>query len=58
MMIAPLLFYPFSKTIWMAFDLIFRPVRAEELRSQLDQPSPRPPTVAAYTAPGSQQPRP
>jgi hypothetical protein len=32
MVIAPLLFYPWSKTIWLAFDLMFRPAAAEELR--------------------------
>ena len=32
MVIAPLLFYPWSKTIWLAFDLMFRPATAEELR--------------------------
>jgi len=26
----PLLFYPFSKTVWTAVDLILRPVRAHE----------------------------
>jgi hypothetical protein len=27
----PLLFFPFSKTLFLAFDLIFRPATAEEL---------------------------
>ncbi len=26
----PLLFYPFSKTIWTAIDLILRPIEARE----------------------------
>ena len=29
--ILPLLFYPFSKTLFLGFDLIFNPVRPEEL---------------------------
>jgi len=28
--VAPVAFYPFSKTIWTAFDLIMRPVSARE----------------------------
>jgi hypothetical protein len=28
--LAPMFFYPFSKTIWTAFDLIMRPVSARE----------------------------
>lgn len=31
MVIAPVLFYPVSKTVWLAFDVLFRPVRPEEL---------------------------
>jgi uncharacterized protein (DUF983 family) len=30
MVAVPLLLYPFSKTIWLAFDLLFRPVKARE----------------------------
>jgi hypothetical protein len=30
MVIAPVLFYPFSKTIFLAFDLIFRPPAPED----------------------------
>jgi hypothetical protein len=30
MLIAPLLFYPFSKTLFLAFDLIFRPASPED----------------------------
>lgn len=29
MLVLPLLFYPFSKTIFLAFDLVFRPARDE-----------------------------
>jgi hypothetical protein len=31
MVIAPFLFFPFSKTIFLAFDLIFRPATHQEL---------------------------
>ena len=31
MLLAPLLFYPFSKTLFLAFDLLFRPATREEL---------------------------
>lgn len=31
MIVAPILFYPVSKTVWLAFDVLFRPVRPEEL---------------------------
>jgi len=30
MVILPVLFYPFSKTLFLAFDLIFRPATAED----------------------------
>ena len=30
--IAPLLFYPFAKTLFLAFDLIFRPATPEDFR--------------------------
>lgn len=30
MVIAPFLFYPFSKTLFLAFDLIFRPPSPED----------------------------
>ncbi len=30
MITAPFLFYPFSKTVFLAFDLIFRPPTAED----------------------------
>jgi hypothetical protein len=33
MVIAPFLFFPFSKTIFLAFDLIFRPATPQELES-------------------------
>jgi len=32
MAIAPFLFYPFSKTLFLAFDLIFRPPGADDLK--------------------------
>jgi uncharacterized protein (DUF983 family) len=31
MVLAPLLFFPFSKTLFLAFDLLFRPATPEEL---------------------------
>lgn len=29
--LAPILFYPFSKTLFLAFDLLFRPTTRDEL---------------------------
>jgi membrane-associated PAP2 superfamily phosphatase len=31
MILAPFLFFPFSKTLFLAFDLVFRPPTSEEL---------------------------
>jgi hypothetical protein len=31
MIAAPLVCYPFSKTVFLAFDLMFRPVQPDEL---------------------------
>lgn len=31
MLLAPLVIFPFSKLLWLAFDLVFRPVSPEEL---------------------------
>jgi uncharacterized protein (DUF983 family) len=31
MALAPLVLFPFSKLVWLAFDLVFRPPRPEEL---------------------------
>jgi hypothetical protein len=31
MILAPILFFPFSKTLFLAFDLLFRPATREEL---------------------------
>lgn len=31
MIVAPFVFFPFSKTVFLAFDLVFRPARPEEL---------------------------
>jgi uncharacterized protein (DUF983 family) len=30
MILAPVLFYPVSKTVWLAFDMLFRPPRRED----------------------------
>ena len=32
MVIAPLLFYPYSKTLFLAFDLVFRPPQPEDFK--------------------------
>jgi hypothetical protein len=31
MILAPILFFPFSKTLFLAFDLLFRPATPDEL---------------------------
>ena len=42
MVIAPFVFYPFSKSLFLAFDLLFRPAAPEDLtRSAGDLPRPR-----------------
>jgi len=30
LIVAPILFYPYSKLFWLAFDLLFRPLRPED----------------------------
>lgn len=30
LILAPILFYPYSKLLWLAFDLLFRPLRPED----------------------------
>ena len=30
LIVAPILFYPYSKLVWLAFDLLFRPLRPED----------------------------
>jgi hypothetical protein len=37
MTVVPFLFFPFSKTLFLAFDLIFRPATSEELTPQRSQ---------------------
>ena len=32
MCVTPILFYPFSKAVWLAVDLVFRPARSEDFR--------------------------
>lgn len=32
MILFPVVFYPFSKTLWLAFDLFFRPVERQEFQ--------------------------
>ena len=33
LIMAPILFYPYSKLLWLAFDLIFRPLRPEDFEA-------------------------
>lgn len=33
LIVAPILFYPYSKLLWLAFDLIFRPLRPEDFEA-------------------------
>ncbi|HEU4524192.1 MAG TPA: hypothetical protein VFR62_04185, partial [Gemmatimonadales bacterium] len=40
MVVVPLLFFPFSKTLFLAFDLTFRPATPDELASGVDGSSP------------------
>ena len=30
LIVAPIVFYPYSKLLWLAFDLLFRPLRPED----------------------------
>jgi hypothetical protein len=39
MLVVPFLFFPFSKTLFLAFDLTFRPATLEELLSERVRPS-------------------
>jgi uncharacterized protein (DUF983 family) len=39
MLVVPFLFFPFSKTLFLAFDLIFRPVRPDELAREQGRPA-------------------
>jgi hypothetical protein len=39
MVVAPFLFFPFSKTLFLAFDLTLRPTTSDELRPQRLGPS-------------------
>jgi uncharacterized protein (DUF983 family) len=32
MCVTPVLFYPFAKALWLAIDLVFRPVKPEDFR--------------------------
>lgn len=41
MVVAPVVFYPFSKTLWLALDLIFRPLTLRDLEGHGENdPSP------------------
>jgi uncharacterized protein (DUF983 family) len=39
MVIAPFVFFPFSKTLFLAFDLLFRPAGGDELAGPTDDPA-------------------
>lgn len=41
MVVAPVLFYPVSRTVWLAFDLAFRPVRPDDLAPDDTSHAPR-----------------
>ncbi len=46
MVVAPVFFYPFSKTLFLAVDLVFRPVRLEDLMGHgegISDPEPKDP---------------
>jgi hypothetical protein len=47
MVIAPFLFFPFSKTIFLAFDLIFRPATPQELEGARPEGAGAGPTTRA-----------
>jgi hypothetical protein len=37
MLVVPFLFFPFSKTLFLAFDLLFRPAGPDDLTSERAQ---------------------
>jgi len=39
MVIAPLVFFPFSKTLFLAFDLLFRPAGSDDLADPAADPA-------------------
>jgi hypothetical protein len=39
MVLFPILFYPWSKTLYLAFDLLFRPPEPHELVESAEQPA-------------------
>ena len=41
MIVAPFAFFPFSKTLFLAFDLVFRPAARDELAAPDSTPRPR-----------------
>ena len=38
MLVAPVIFYPFAKTLWLATDLIFRPLALKDLAGHGENP--------------------
>ena len=43
MVLAPVIFYPFAKTLWLAIDLIFRPVTPGDLAGHWENENGGPP---------------
>lgn len=43
MVLAPVAFYPFAKTLWLAMDLIFRPLTVGDLAGPGESAGPTPP---------------
>lgn len=39
MVLAPVLLYPLSRTVWLAFDVLFRPITPAELSAEAPVPS-------------------
>jgi len=38
MLVAPVIFYPFAKTLWLAMDIIFRPLVLKDLAGHGENP--------------------
>ena len=44
MLVAPVVFYPFAKTLWLAADLVFRPLTLGDLAGHGENTPPEPDT--------------
>jgi uncharacterized protein (DUF983 family) len=42
MLVAPVLLYPFAKTLWLAIDLVFRPLTLKDLAGHGENAPPKP----------------